>query len=538
MDSIKTGVSLMILFWLLAGTWAPAAQIPADQRPIHVLNRLAFGPRPGDLERVREVGVERYIQEQLHPESIPIPAALQSELGLLETLRMTPVQLFIAYRPFQPGSKRAGEEAGATKPDPDQLKAARKRARLVMEQAAQARLSRAIEDPRQLQQVMVDFWFNHFNVFAGKGLDRLWAGAYEQEAIRPFAMGRFRDLLEATAKHPAMLFYLDNWLNTGPGTPGAHGKFEGLNENYARELMELHTLGVDGGYTQHDVTELARIFTGWGLVNRGGGRKIGLWRWLHGPDGEGGAAGSGFYFDPSRHDFGAKVFLGHTIEGSGMHEGEQALDILASSPATAHHIAYELAQYFVADDPPPALVRRLAATFAESDGNIRAVLSALFHSPEFWDRKYYANRFKTPYQFVVSAVRATGVSPQNYRPLLGTLAQLGEPLYGCQTPDGYKVTQAAWLNPDAMMRRLGFATALGTGHLPLAAPMFDAAPGDGAEMPAIAPSRGASIKPPDPYELAAAVGNSFTHQTAATVREAAPQLRAPLILGSPEFMLH
>ena len=529
MTSIKTGVTVMILCLLLQGVQTLAAQIPPDQRPIHVLNRLAFGPGPGDLERVKEIGVERYIQQQLHPESIPVPPALQSQLDALDTLRMTPVALFMAYRPFQPGQK----------PDPEQAKAARQRARIVMQQAAAARLARAIEDPRQLQQVMVDFWFNHFNVFAGKGLDYLWTGAFEQEAIRPYAMGRFRDLLGATAAHPAMLFYLDNWLNTGPGTPGARGKFEGLNENYARELMELHTLGVNGGYTQHDVIELARIFTGWGLVNRGGARRSGLWRWLRRTGGEGTGTGSGFYFDPARHDFGSKVFLGHTIEGSGMGEGQQALDILARSPATANHIAYELAQYFVADDPPPALVRRLSATFVETDGDIRAVLDALFHSPEFWDRKYYANRFKTPYQFVVSAVRAVGVSPRNFRPLLGTMAQLGEPLYGCQTPDGYKFTQAAWLNPDAMMRRLSFATALGNGRLPLATPPPADEPEGGAVTPAaMPPPRGPAMNPPDPYELAATVGNSFTHQTAATVRESQPQLRAALILGSPEFMMH
>ncbi|HEV3114822.1 MAG TPA: DUF1800 domain-containing protein [Candidatus Binataceae bacterium] len=535
MASIKTGVTVMILCLLLQGAQALAAQIPPAQRPIHVLNRLAFGPGPGDLERVNEIGVQRYIQEQLHPELIPVPAALQSQLDALDTLRMTPVELFMAYRPFQPGAKTAGTEAGAT----EQAKAARQRARIVMEQAAQARLVRAIEDPRQLQQVMVYFWFNHFNVFVGKGLDYLWTGAFEQEAIRPYALGRFRDLLGATASHPAMLFYLDNWLNTGPGTPGARGKFEGLNENYARELMELHTLGVNGGYTQHDVIELARIFTGWGLVNRGGARRSGLWRWLRRTSGEGAGTGSGFYFDPARHDFGNKIFLGHTIEGSGMGEGQQALDILARNPATANHIAYELTQYFVADDPPPALVARLSATFLNTDGDIRAVLDALFHSPEFWDRKYYANRFKTPYQFVVSAVRAVGVSPRNFRPLLGTMAQLGEPLYACQTPDGYKFTQAAWLNPDAMMRRLSFATALGNGRLPLTTLPPEDGPEGGAITPAaMPPPRAPAINPPDPYELAATVGNSFTHQTAATVRESPPQLRAALILGSPEFMMH
>jgi uncharacterized protein (DUF1800 family) len=529
MASINTGVGLLMLLALLDGSVVLAAPVPSELRPIHVLNRLAFGPRPGDIERVKEIGIERYIQEQLHPESIPVPPALHTQIAALDTLRMTPVELFAQYRPRQPGE---------AKPDPEQLKADRRRARIIVEQAAQARLARAIEGPRQLYEVMVDFWFNHFNVFAGKGLDHLWVGAFEQEAIRPYAMGRFRDLLSAVAKHPAMQFYLDNWLNTGPGTPGARGKFEGINENYARELMELHTLGVDGGYRQGDVTELARIFTGWGLITRRAMRNGG--RWLHPwPEGAFASLGTGFYFDSSRHDFGDKIFLNHTIRGSGIDEGEQALNILARSPATARHISYELAQYFVADDPPPALVERLSARFASSDGDIRAVLATLFHGPEFWDGKYYANRFKTPYEFVVSSVRAVGKAPTNFRPLLGEMARLGMPLYGCQTPDGYKQTQAAWLNPDAMMLRLSFATALGTGRLPieLPAPEEPSEPGF-AMKTAMTPAAAVPIDPPDPYQLAATLGNQFTHRTAVTVREAQPPLRAALILGSPEFMLH
>jgi uncharacterized protein (DUF1800 family) len=515
----------MLLPVLLARGAGQAAQIAPELMPLHVLNRLAFGPRPRDLQRVREIGAEQYIKEQLHPESIPVPQDIQSQLQQLDTSRMTPFQLFIKYRPQRFGQK----------PDPEQVKAARRQARIITIQAAQGRLLRAVEDPRQLQEVMVDFWFNHFNVYAGKGLDYLWTGAFEQQAIRPYAMGRFRRLLEATARHPAMLFYLDNWLNTGPGTPGARGRFQGLNENYARELMELHTLGVNGGYKQSDIIELARIFTGWGLINRANARstRVILWRGTAGADA---GPGNGFYFDPSRHDFGLKMFLGHTIHGSGIGEGEQALDILARSPATAHHIGYELAQYFVADDPPSSLVRRLSASFVDHDGDIRAVLDTLFHSPEFWDEKYYGNRFKTPYQFVVSAVRAVGINPGNFKPLMLALNQMGEPLYGCQTPDGYKFTQQAWLNPDAMMRRLSFAAALGAGHLPLTAlaGVDDSTIIAGGGPPEHEPG----LTAPDPYQLAETVGNRFTHQTAQTVRQAPARLRAGLILGSPELMTH
>jgi uncharacterized protein (DUF1800 family) len=337
---------------------------------------------------------------------------------------------------------------------------------------------------------MVDFWFNHFNVFSGKGLDDVWIGNYEQQAIRPFALGRFRDLLFAAAKHPAMLVYLDNTLSTAPGSPGARGNRAGLNENFAREVMELHTLGADGGYSQEDVITLARILTGWG-VNRPDAREF--------PE-------IAAVFEGRRHDYSPKVFLGRTLKSSGKAEGEEALDILARSPATAHHISYELAQYFVSDDPPPALVERLAARFQETDGNIREILKTLFASREFWDS--YGQKYKTPYHFVVSAARAAGVPVGNVRPLLGAMDQLGMPLFGCLTPDGYKNTEEAWLSPDATTRRIGFAAALVRG------------------------SPGAV----DDAHLEAIFGSTMSEGTRAVIQESPKGLRAPLILGSPDFM--
>jgi uncharacterized protein (DUF1800 family) len=505
---------------------------------VHVLNRLAFGPAPGDLARVQRLSIDGYIRQQLHPHTIPIPQAFSERVRSWPTLTMTPVELFMQY-----GPRRA---PGAPK-DPAAMKAARQRARVIVQEGVQARLYRAIEGPRQLQEVMTDFWFNHFNVFSGKGLDYLWTVAYEQEAIRPYTMGRFRDLLGATAKHPAMLFFLDNWLNTGVGTPGARGHFDGLNENYAREVMELHTLGVNGGYTQHDVTELARIFTGWGLAKPGahfarrarplGGR---FFRPFFpapiAPPAFEAVSPTGFFFDASRHDFGDKQFLGRTIRGRGIGEGEEALDILAHHPATARHLSFQLAQFFVADEPPPALVARLADSYQHSDGNIGAVLAALFASREFRDPACYGAKFKTPYQYVVSAVRALGIDPRNTRPLAGTLFLLGMPLYGCPTPDGYKNTQEAWLNPDGLMRRLSFATALGTGHLRL-----EQAPGwnDPELKLAMADSRPApapAMAAPDRDELARTLGNRFSHSTAQAVFAAPAQLQSALILGSPEFM--
>jgi len=233
--------------------------MPQEKRALHALNRLAFGPCPGDLERVNQIGVERYIREQLDPQSIPVPPDLTERVAALKTLQMTPVELFVTFQlPVQ-----------QAKGDTDAQKAAYQRSQIILQEAVEGRLMRAIYGPRQLQEVMTAFWFNHFNVFAAKGLCHLWIGAYEQEAIRPHTMGRFRTLLGATAKHPAMLFYLDNWQNSAPNGGARRAKFEGINENYAREVMELHTLGVNGGYTQADVTALAHILTGWGLQKRG-----------------------------------------------------------------------------------------------------------------------------------------------------------------------------------------------------------------------------------------------------------------------------
>jgi len=558
-----------------------------QDRILHVLNRLAFGPRPGDFEQVSAIGPERYVQQQLHPEAIAVPGDLSERVSELQTLHMSPIALFIEYqRPINEARKTAKAEAGDDKSaiDKTAIKDATKdlriKQRIVMREAVEARMMRAIEGPRQLQEVMTAFWFNHFNIFAGKGLDIIWTGAFEETAIRPHTFGKFRKLLGATAHHPAMLFYLDNWQNTAPGSPGSKGKFEGINENYARELMELHTLGVNGGYSQADVIALAHILTGWGLPKGGGGygdgkRMRGDGGGMAGGEmGGGGMSGglfpfmrrrrnfmppaidpSGFYFDESRHDFSEKTFLGHRIEGGGIDEGEHALDILARSPATAKHLSFKLAQYFVADDPPKVLVERMANRYLATDGETRAVLETMFTSAEFWDPRNYGAKFKTPYEYVVSCARATGVPIRNYRPLYGTMQMLGMPLYACQTPNGYANTQDMWLNPDAMMMRLSFATALGSGNLPLENPPFeeDADGGSGGgemrpEPPAVPrgagkvninfdPGKhGPKMTPPDPAQLAATLGEYFSPATANAVEAAPTNLRAPLILGSPEFM--
>jgi uncharacterized protein (DUF1800 family) len=363
---------------------------------------------------------------------------------------------------------------------------------------------------RQLQEVMVDFWFNHFNVFSGKGLDDVWIGNYEEGAIRPFALGRFRDLLFATTKHPAMLVYLDNTLSTAPGSPGARGKRKGLNENFAREVMELHTLGADGGYTQEDVLTLARVFTGWS-VNRPDAREFPQYAAV---------------FEGSRHDYSPKVFLGHPLQSRGKAEGEEALDLLARSPATAHHISFKLAQYFVADEPPSALVDRLAARFLETGGDIREVLKLLFAGDEFWDSE--RQKYKTPYQFVISAVRASGIPLGNVRPLLTAMDQLGMPLYGCLTPDGYKNIEEAWLSPDATTRRVSFATALARGDLAVGR-LINASLTPGLNRP----EKSYVV---DAAHLEEIFGSTMTSSTREVIAQAPEGLRAALILGSPDFM--
>ena len=448
--------------WILGAVFAAlpqaalwAAPLAGEQAAVHVLNRLAYGPRPGDIERVRQSGVQAYIDEQLNPPALP--GALAQRLDRLETLKMSAGDALERFQEARSGDQGERREV----------------VQQMASEAAEARLLRAIESPRQLEEVMVDFWYNHFNVFSGKGQDRALVASYERDAIRPYVFGSFRQMLGATAHHPAMLFYLDNWVS----------KAGGLNENYARELMELHTLGVDGGYTQKDVTELARMLTGWTYRPKRDAQ---------------------FAFDPRRHDNGAKTWLGKPVTARGEAEGEYALDVLATHPATARHVSSKLAQYFVADQPPPALVERMAQSWIASKGDIRTVLRTLFSSPEFMDQQYAGNKFKTPYQYVVSASRAAAMPMPEVKPLVGILNRLGMPLYGCQTPDGYKNTEGAWLNPDGLSRRISYALSLSNGA--------------------------------DAGKVQEALGTSVSKQTAAIVADSNERLRAAMLLGSPDFM--
>ncbi|HEX6880245.1 MAG TPA: DUF1800 family protein [Terriglobales bacterium] len=574
--------------WLIAADkkkkGAVGNQITERQRAIHALNRITFGPRPGDVDRVLSIGVDKWIEQQLNPSKIE-DSALEGRLSQFRTLKMQPREMIAEFPPPQvlkqvaegkrampsDPEKRAVYEAAveryenkqqkkqdkATQQDTadqqdemtPQERGGRREARqqalaeeakllamspddrmdailkmspedratlvramppqdrlklaegmspkqketllalaspqlVIVSELMQAKLDRAVYSERQLDEVMTDFWYNHFNVFIGKGPDRYLITAYERDVIRPHAMGKFKDLLMATAKSPAMLFYLDNWQSVGPNSQAAmlrtrlangelpQGRFarrrmarrqptpeqkekleqlaqkapKGLNENYAREIMELHTLGVNGGYTQKDVTELAKILTGWTIQQpRRGGE---------------------FQFNERLHEPGTKHFLGQKLKEDGEKEGEKAIEMLARNPSTAKFISRKLAMRFVSDNPPEALVDRMSETYRKTDGDIREVLRTMFKSEEFWAPEAYRAKVKTPLEFVASALRATNADVQSGLPLIQQLNKMGMPLYGAQPPTGYSMMAATWVNSAALLARMNFALALGTGRLP------------------------------------------------------------------------
>jgi uncharacterized protein (DUF1800 family) len=443
-------------------------ELTADQQVAHVLNRLTFGPRPGDAEHVRRVGVDRWIAAQLAPERIRDEAGerIASRFEMLDASPRDLVALFTRVRRARrqqamrdDTSSRADARRQAMAADPELRATARRLQRGVADLQA-AKVARAVASERQLQEVMVDFWENHFSVFAGKGQTRLFLTHYDRDVIRPHALGKFRELLGAVARSPAMLFYLDNWQSAADsghatlggrraagGGPRAQGprRPRGLNENYARELLELHTLGVDGGYTQQDVIEVARALTGWSIDQREGA----------------------FVFRPAMHDADEKLVLGHRLQGGrGMEDGEQVLDVLARHPATARHIARKLAVRFVSDSPPPELVARAAETFRRTDGDIRAVVRTIVTSPEFFSRVAYRTKVKSPFELVASALRVMNAEIDTTPRTAQIVARLGQPIFGRQTPDGWPETGGEWMNAGAILNRINFGLALAAGRVP------------------------------------------------------------------------
>lgn len=474
---------------------------------LHTINRLTYGLTPGELKRVERIGVRGYVAEQLEPAKLAEPAELKNLLRGYKALTWDPPALFLHFGKHKELPSDVTLDPGATE-KPGEIRA----------QPAKAKLLRAILSPAQLQEVMVDFWYNHFNVSNAKGPTGLWVGCYERDAIRPHALGKFRNLLVATAHHPAMLHYLDNARNTAPESPAGRKSKQGLNENYARELLELHTLGVDGGYTQGDVRELARILTGWGVRPAGPGT---------GP--------STFFFAPGRHDDREKTLLGVKYAPAGESEVMRALTQLAEHPATARHIGFKLAQRFVADQPPPSLVDKLSQRYRETDGDIRQILTRLFESPEFLDVRYQGKKFKTPFHYLASYHRLLGLPPDNLDAALGALRQWGMPLYGCATPNGYSCEEDDWLSPAALMQRIQFAVRAGQFQ-----PSRPRPSADGEETPERQAldriRRQASLSGPPGESVLADLRPSLSRRSLASLDGAPASFRLNLFLASPEFL--
>jgi len=570
-----------------------------DDQILHALDRLTFGPRPGDVERVRALGLKKWVDIQLHPDSIPENPDLERKLKPLASLEMSPLQVVQQYPPPQlirniafgkekmpedpllrasitrlVARYKANKDLKTADPNADmepakpleevidaaQIKTLRSgtpdekrtllasfhgeqlddliialppnlrrqlfnaastgvRRKLLLMQNPQAvvsydlvvsKLERAIYSNRQLAEELDDFWFNHFNVNYEKGADRFEIPAYEREAIRPNVLGRFRDLLEATAKSPAMLYYLDNFQSVRADIDAkakGKGPKRGLNENYARELMELHTLGVNGGYTQHDVIEVARCFTGWSIEEP---RK-----------------GGGFIFRDKVHDKGQKIVLGHVIPaGGGENDGERVLDILAAYPSTARFISRKLAQRFVADNPPPSLVDKMAKTFVDKHGDIREVMKTMLNQKEFWSQGAYQAKVKTPFEMVASSVRALNGDVTDAFALGNQVSNLGEPLYRKLEPTGYSNLNSEWVNSGALLGRMNFGLALAQNKIAgvkVDATRFSSDPAEIARMLLFRDLSGATQT---------AIAMALAEQKD---KAPSPAMVAGLVIGSPEF---
>jgi uncharacterized protein (DUF1800 family) len=485
----------------------PITELTEDEATLHALNRLGYGPRPGDVERIEKTGLETWIDEQLNPDSID-DSALDRRLEKYPTLAMSSQELLEEFPPAALAAKKEGETKDEYKQEMQQKrrdamadvaetrndnvdKAQEQLAKIqgpgrIIAELSMAKIDRAVYSNRQLEAVMEDFWFNHFNVFAGKGADRWLLTSYVRDTIRPNTMEKFQDLLTATAKSPAMLFFLDNWLSVDPvafkehqedmaerraryqsmlgGGFGAFGfqrpgggaagaqdaqrpqqQDRGLNENYGREVMELHTVGVDAGYTQQDVIEMAECLTGWTVREP-----------RHDPE---------FVFRPEFHAQGKKVVMGHTFDSGGERDGEEALAMLANDSHTAKFISSELARHFVSDTPPPALVARMTKAYESTGGDIRSVLKTMIYSPEFWSKETYRAKVKTPFELVASTARALDADVTVSLPLVAWIGRMGEPLFLCQPPTGYSDKASTWVNTGALLNRLNFALGFATDHM-------------------------------------------------------------------------
>ena len=498
--------SLVTALALSAFTSAHAADIAP--RDLALIDRLTFGANASTVAHLESLGAERWLQEQLHPPTnLTLPEAAQAQIEAMPDVHKLPFDLASAL-------DQQGKAANQIT-DPDIKKAAQQVYQQGMNdrtrQAAARSILRAIYAPDQLRERMTWFWFNHFNVHQYKANLRVLVGDYEGNTIRPRALGKFRDLLAATLHHPAMLRYLDN----------ADNAVGHINENYAREIMELHTMGVGSGYTQADVEALAHILTGVGIDINAQDPKLKpeLMPQL--------VRDGAFEFNPARHDYSDKMFLGHTIKGRGLAEVDEAIDLLSRHPATALHLSRQIATYFVGDTPPESLVKQMAATFEKTDGDIAAVLATMVHAPEFVATLKPGARFKDPVQYVYSAVRLAYDNKVilNTLPIQGWLNRLAEGLFNRETPDGYSLTSAAWSGPGQMMIRFEIARQIGSGSAGLFKP----------DVP------NAVDQPAFPQLQNALYFNGLRQTLSQTTLAALDQAVSPqdwntLFLSSPEFM--
>jgi uncharacterized protein (DUF1800 family) len=564
----------------------PITALTAEEATLHALNRLGYGPRPGEIVRIRQMGLEKWVEQQLHPDSI-VDSELDERLQKYPTLMMSSTRLLDEFPPPNQAVKKEGitkaefkdqqqekrrdaldqvKKSGNDNLDRAQQQLAKMQGpdRIVAE-LSMAKLDRAVYSKRQLEAVMEDFWFNHFNIFANKGADKWLITSYVRDTIRPHTMGKFQDLLIATAKSPAMLFYLDNWLSADPAafqrtqsemaqrrahyqgifggaTPpaprtfpgpspvpppnGAAAKKEerGLNENYGREVMELHTLGVDAGYTQQDVIAMAECLTGWTV---------------HEPrkDPE-------FFFDERIHAQGKKIVMGRTFNSGGMKDAEEALKFLANHPSTGIFLSRELARHFVSDNPPQSLIDRMADNYAETQGDIRSLLKAMIYSPEFWSKDAYRAKVKTPFELVASTARVLAADVAVGLPLAQWVGRMGEPLFLCQPPTGYSDKAETWVNTGSLLNRLNFALAFASDKMAGATVDLKALLGtDALREPNAALGRsieiflGGQVSPTTRQTLESRLGDPQILQARLDdpVKQVNEGLVAGLVLGAPEF---
>jgi uncharacterized protein (DUF1800 family) len=481
-----TSILPLLLVLPIATASSTPRSLSEQEKATHVLNRLAFGPRPEDVKRVQAMGIRQYIEQQLRPELID-DRATDNRLSSIPSIHMKADELIARYPEPQQIAKQAGlpnpkagdqnSPAARRTIQTYMMKNGLERPQLLLQELQSQKLIRAVYSERQLQEVMTDFWFNHFNVYWNKGQDKWFTTSYEMEAIRPHVFGKFKDLLMATAKSPAMLFYLDNHLSTAPNTratldavtaarlanPGAplspliqaaaanqakaKGRAEGINENYGRELMELHTLGVDGGYTQKDVQNVARAFTGWTIDKQ--------------------RQNAQFIFRPLMHDRGEKVVLGYTIRaGGGIEDGEKVIDILAHHPNTARFISTKLVRYFVSENPPQALVDKVAATYMKTDGDIREMLRTIFYSDEFMSPETVGQKTKSAFEYVASALRAVNGETDGGPRIAQLLGKMGQPIYQYVAPTGFPDRTDYWMSDGSVIERINFAVNLTSNKLP------------------------------------------------------------------------